>query len=498
MSAAAAEGRAWDGAFALLVGAVALATYVVTLPPSYGDWDVAELQIVTSIFGIAHPPGCPAFTLLGYLFVHAFPFGEPARRLNLMCSIAIAASTSLLYLVARRFDLRPATSVLCALGFAATVVTWQVATRAEVQDVALLFRGLALWFALRWYDRGRLRDLFAAALATGLAGATHGIALLLLPSLALLVIARPGWNRPQALGLVVLGLALGLVPFAYVPLRSAWVDAHGLDPAVALGFPRGMPFWNYDDPSTWPAFWHFVTGADFHVGGGFAGFLDLSRYPSFAQQLSDRIAHAYGYAAVLLALGGAAFLVVTRRLDGIALVLAALLPVPYTESYPDLQQPERYYLFAFWCAAILIGIAFERLAALLELRPQTVGWYALALCLAASFATCAPERAQLFDQPHDFFGPDFVAEVRSFTPDNAIIVSAWGYATSLAYASYVAGTFGHRAVIVGGPDQYLPQLAPWLGRRPLYLISFASDVTIPGWKVRSVKASTYYAYRLTK
>jgi hypothetical protein len=486
-----------DRLVAFAAGGVALATYLGTLPPSYSDWDTAELQTVAAIFGIAHPPGCPAFTLLGYLFVHAFPFGDLAWRLNLMCSLAIAASTSLLYFVARRFGLEPATSAVCSLGFAFALVTWRVATRAEVQDVALLFRALAFWFALRWYDRGFQRDLFCASLATGLACATHGIALLFLPSFALLVDARSKWYRPRSLALVAAGLGLGFLPYAYLPLRSAWIDAHHLDPNVALGLPAGLPIWNYGDPSNWRSFVHFVTGADFHVGGGFAGFVHVTQYPYFAERLGAQMAGAYGVAS-LLAIGGAVVLVATRRAPGIALVLGALLPVPYTESYSDLQQPERYYLFAFWCAAIAIGVGFERLAALFELRTRSLGWYSLGFALTVALATCAPDRAQIFNQRSDRFGPNFAAEVRSFTPDDAIVISDWGYATSLAYSAYVAHTFGHRSIVVGGASQYLSYLQRWLGHRPIYVVGFDSDLRIPGWNVVQVKASTYYAYLLTK
>jgi hypothetical protein len=483
---------------ALGLGIVALAVYVATLPPSYGDWDVAELQTVAAIFGIAHPPGCPAFTLLAYAFVHAFPFGEPAWRVNLLCSLFVAGSVGLLYAVARRFRIGPVTSALCTLGFAFSFVAWHGATRAEVQSLALLLRALALFFGLRWFDRGKPRDLFAMALCTGLAGATHGISAFLLPALAFVVVGRPGWNRPRALALIAGGIAIGLLPFAYLPLRSAWIDAHHIEPTLALGLPPGMPLWNYDDPSNWANFARFVTGADFHVAGGFWGFFDLGRYPYFGQQLVNQVAHAYGYFGALLALGGACLVVLSRRLDGIALVVAALVPVPYTESYSDLQESERYYVLALWCAAIVIGIAFERCAALFELRPRSVGWYAAAVGLAASFATCAPERVNFPLQRSDRFGPDFVGEVRSFTPDDAIVVAAWGYATSLAYAAYVDGTLGHRTVVVGGPTQYLAYVPRWIGRRPVFIVAFDSDLQIPGWNVRLVKSSSYYAYRLTK
>jgi hypothetical protein len=487
-----------DAFVALGLGAVAFAVYVATLPPSYGDWDVAELQTVATIFGIAHPPGCPAFTLLAYAFVHVFSFGEPAWRVKLLCSLCIAGSVGLLYVVARRFGLGRVTSALCALGFAFSFVAWHNATRAEVQSLALLLRALALYFGLRWFDRGTLRDLFSMALCAGFACATHGISALLLPALAFLVVGHSGWNRPRALALIAGGIALGLLPFAYLPLRSTWIDAHHLEPTLALGLPPGMPLWNYDDPSTWPNFVRLVTGADFHVAGGFAGFFDLMRYPYFGQQLGNQVAHAYGYAGTLLALGGACLVVLSRRLDGIALVAAALVPVPYTESYSDLQEPERYYVLALWCAAILIGIAFERSVALFELRPRSVGWYGAAACLVASFATCAPERADFPLQRTDRFGPDFVAEVRSFTPDDAIVLAAWGYATPLAYAAYVDGTLGHRTVVVGGATQYIDYVPRWLGHRPVFIVSFDGDLLIPGWHVQLVKSNVYSAYRLTK
>jgi hypothetical protein len=487
-----------DVALAFAVAACAFGVYVATLPPSFGVWDNAEMQTVTAILGIAHPPGCPAMVLIGYAFVHAFPFGEPAWRLDVMCSLAVAASAALLYVVGRRFGLGRVTAAVCALGFAFALVPWHNATHAEIQDLALLFRVGALYFALRWYDRGDPRDLFAMALAAGLAVATHGIALLLLPVLALLVVARPGWKRPAPAGLIVAGFAAGLLPYVYLPFRSAYVDAHHLDPTVALGLAPGLAFWDYDDPSTFGNFIHFVTGADFHVAGGFAGFVDPLRYPHYVARLGEQIAHAYGWLGTLLSLGGGYMLIASRKLDGIALVLAALLPVPYTESYSDLQESERYYMLAFWCVAIAAGLGFERLAQLFELRANTVGRYAATAALALSFATAAPERAQIVDQRHDTFGPDFTAQVRTFTEDDAILLVAWGYATPLAYASYVDDSLGHRTVIPAGATQYLSYLPGWVARRPVYVIGFDSDLQLPGWKVSRVAVNSYYAYRLTK
>lgn len=489
-----------DTLFAWALGAVALAVYTYSLPPSFAFWDTGELQTVCAILGIAHPPACPAFVLLGWLFVHAVPLGEPAWHVNFMCSVAVAASAGLLYLISRRLGITPLTSAVCALGFAFAAITWKDATRAEVQDVALLFRVLALHFALRWLADGRRRDLFWTALTVGLAGATHGIALLLVPAIVLIVTGRPQWRDPRVLALAAGGIALGLVPYVYLPLRSAYVAAHGLDPTVALGLPRGLPFWDYDHPATWDNFVRVVRASDFDTHSGFAGFIDVARYPAYAAALVHRLAAAYGYVGALLAAVGAFVLIRQHRREGGALVLAALLPVPFTENYSELQDPDRYYLLALWCAAPAIGAAFEFVIALFRADgARSLARFGFTAGLVASFVASSSDRGSILEQRHDDWAPSYVAEVKSYTPDDAIVLADWAYSTPLAYAAYVKHDFGDRIVVVSGPDQYLSDVRRWIGGpRPVYDIAFDSAVSLPGITVVPVKSGSYYAYRFEK
>jgi hypothetical protein len=481
------------------IGVGVLALYVYCLPPSFAFWDTGELQTVCAILGIAHPPACPAFVLLGWLFVHAVPLGEPAWHVNFMCSVAVAAAAGLLYAVARRLGVAPLTAAVCALGFALAPVPWTDATRAEVHDVALLFRVLAFFFALRWLAGGRRRDLFWCALTLGLAGATHGIALLLVPALALVVSGRPGWSRPGALALAAGGVALGLLPYAYLPLRSAYVAAHGFDPTVALGLPRGLPFWDYDHPATWANFLRVVQASDFDTHSGFAGFIDVWRYPAYAAALLRRLGGAYGYAGALLAAIGAVVLVTARRREGGALVLAALLTVPFTETYSELQEPDRYYLLTLWCAAIAIGAGFERVVALFRVDDaRSLGRFGFTAGLVASFVAAGPDRGSILAQRHDDWAPSYVEEVKSYTPDNAIVLADWAYSTPLAYAAYVQHALGHRTVVVSGPEQYVAYVPGWLAHRPVYDIAFDSAVRIPGLTVVPVRSGSYFAYRFEK
>ncbi len=493
--------RAWglatnDGAVATALGAAAFALYVACLPRTFAFWDTGELQTVAAILGIAHPPACPAFVLLGWLAVHVLPFAEPAFAVNLMCSLAVAVPVALLYATLRRFSVPPVVAALCTLGFAVASVPWHDATRAEVQDLALCFRVAALVFALRWAQEGRQRDLFAAGLAAGFALSTHGIAVLLVPALAPLFAAQRRLWRAPALATLAAGVALGLLPYAYLPLRSAAVVAAGLDPTVALGLPPGLPFWNYDDPRTWHNFLRVVTGADFDVHSGFAGFLDLASYPRFAAALVKELVAAYGFVGCALAVAGAVLLVARRRAAGAALVVAALLPVPYTESYNELQDPSRYYLLTLWCSAVAIGLGFELVADLLQLVPRSVGRFAAAAALVASFVAAPRDSGALFAQRNDDGAPRYVGDVIATTPSNAIVVAEWAYSTPLAYAAYVQGRFGNRIVVAAAPKQYAAFYRRWLRRRPVYIVAFSDALSVPGFTLVPLATGYFHEYKL--
>jgi hypothetical protein len=492
-----AGSRALDPCLAAAAALIALGFYLATLPPSFAFWDTGELQTVASILGIAHPPACPAFVLLGWLFAHGLPFGNDAWRVDAMCSLAVASAAGLLYLTARELGASRAAAAVCALGFAFADVTWKDATRAEVQDVALVFRALAFFFALRYARDGAARDFFALALATGLAGATHGISILLVPGLVIVVLTR-GFPGPRLLALGFAGIALGLLPYAYLPLRSGWVYAHRLDPTLSLGLPVGLPFWDYDHPSTWTNFGRVLTGADFDVHSGFAGFGDVAAYGRFGAALVRRTYGAYGYVGCLVAALGAGAFAVRRDPFGIALVVVALLPVPYTESYNELQDPDRYYLFTLWCAAAAMATGFDLLLELFQPSARSPLRFTFLAGLIASFVAAAPDRSSTFAQRNDDAAPRYVADVKTLTPSNAIVLAEWAYSTPLAYAAYVDGTFGNRVVVAAGPTQYLSYVRGWLRTRPVYVVSFDDSLALEGLRVSLVRDGPYYVYQVKR
>src|SRR5437899_3068725 len=95
---------AWEGQpqkekviLAMSLGIAALVVYILTLYPSVGPGDSAELTTVACNLGVAHPPGYPLFTLLAKVFTW-IPVGAVAWRVYLLSAVCDAAAALILML----------------------------------------------------------------------------------------------------------------------------------------------------------------------------------------------------------------------------------------------------------------------------------------------------------------------------------------------------------------------------------------------------------------
>src|SRR4030095_16448683 len=125
------------------------------------------------------------------------------------------------YLLANRVAHSRIAALIAASFFALMPTLWASATIAEVYALNTLLIALTLWFAIRFFDDGRARDLYALALCFGLALTNHRVAFFLL--LCLLVVL---WLRHSVLNtrkIVVASLAflLPLAAYFYIPLRAS-------------------------------------------------------------------------------------------------------------------------------------------------------------------------------------------------------------------------------------------------------------------------------------
>ncbi|MGD8969639.1 MAG: DUF2723 domain-containing protein, partial [Anaerolineae bacterium] len=233
----------------IAVVAIALTTYLRTLAPTitwaHNGADGGDLITAVATQGIPHPTGYPTYLLLGRLFL-LVPWGDQARRLNLMSAVFAALTAGLLYLIVlctfrlfgdRRIALRERLlAAASALAFAFSPLLWSQALIAEVYTLNAFFVALTIALVLRWMEERKRGFLIGAAFAYGLGLGNHLTLSLVGPAIALLVLLRrrllPDGIRHVMV--VIPALLLGLSVYVILPLRAS------RQPAVNWGDPRTL------------------------------------------------------------------------------------------------------------------------------------------------------------------------------------------------------------------------------------------------------------------
>lgn len=299
-----------------LIGGALLLVYAACLPPSASWGDSGELAAVCRTLGIAHPTGYPLYTLLGWLWIHLLPWGEPAWRMNLFSALCAAAAGGILTTVFHRwtaeFSNNDAFAALAGAALAALAVGlaplyWSQAVICEVYAPLAL---AVAWMLLAWQRALAHGRWFGCALAAGCAVMHHRLALALLPGLLLSARARGGarFDARQARA-VALGLALGLLPALYLPLRAL-----------------AKPPLNWGDPST------LTRWAEHLLGAQYAGNLRLELVLRDAGARLWEAPEQYG-AALVIALWGGVLVAARAPRQGAALALLIALPYLVGMSY---------------------------------------------------------------------------------------------------------------------------------------------------------------------
>jgi hypothetical protein len=178
-----------DYLLALIAGLCALVLYLRTLAPGLLFGDSAEFQMAAWLGSFVHPTGYPLYLLLGYIWTHLLPAGDPAWRMNLFSAVWGAVAVGIVYLLASRMVAlcwRPGerpllaarlAALFAAFGVAVTPTFWGQAVIAEVYTlnaafVAAVFLGLTTW-AAQAPDRQSVTPLYWTAVLYGLSLTHH-------------------------------------------------------------------------------------------------------------------------------------------------------------------------------------------------------------------------------------------------------------------------------------------------------------------------------------
>jgi hypothetical protein len=466
-----------------LAFAVPLAIYAASLQSGVDFWDTGELQTVPYILGIAHPSGFPAYVLLGWVWSHAVPFGDPAYRMNLLSAVAMSGAAFALAGALLELAVAPVAACGAALVFAVTRVPWDHAVHADVHPLALAAIAGGFWAALRWDRTGSRPALFGSAAAAGLALAIHSGTVLVVPGIVLAALARRPGLRPAAACIAAGALIVG-AGYAYLPLRSAIVYAQRLDPTLGLGLPPGRPFWDADHPSTWAGFRAEVGGGEFGAVHAISRLVDPAVLRTLPASYGEAAIGDLAGGVLLIALIGAAAVVRRAPAAGLGILGGSLLPVLFVLAYSAESDPERYFLPSYWAVALFLGAGADLLArGGLTVAPRALTFVVGALFLFVVGTNVYTNRGA-FRSGHDNSAQQFIERIVRETPPDAIVVAPWMYATPLAYAAYVQKKLGRRIVVTGWPEDYSAYYPAWLAARPITFVSDDPVLSVPGVRVR--------------
>jgi hypothetical protein len=442
--AAAVAGAAWPS---LAVGALVVVVGWAGLLPGVGYWDTGEFQAVLPVLGTAHPTGYPTYVILGFLAnLVLVPLGEPAFRISVLSLLCIAAAAGLLTGLVRRLGAGTAIAVAVGLGFAATPIAWQNATRADPHTLHVALVALLLVLLVRWEDARRDdptradRWLLGAAVVFGLSVGNHSLTLLLAAPVGLYVLAVD----PRAV------LRPGLV-FRCAALLAATVVLVYLELPLRAG-PFRAPL-VYARPETWDGFWYVVTAEQFRES-----VLDpLADLPGKLADLARLAGQQFGPFAPLVPIALLASALARPRfalLTGSAMAITTLFAASYVNA--DI---ERYYLGPLLWAWAWLGL----LAATIRRRiapepgaapaspeagappaarsPRATSIVALALAAALLVPTglAFDERRVAADRSGSDSAGRWVDAVLLELEPETVLISWWSASTPLWYAQVVEG-----------------------------------------------------------
>lgn len=443
----------FDFYVSVLLALVAFAVYVRTLTPGVLDGDSGEWQYMANILGVPHSTGYPLYILLAKL-VSFLPLGNPAWRVNLFSAICAALSIPIVYLLAKRVAQSRLAGVLSATFFAFMPTVWASATIAEVYALNTFLIALTLFFAIRFFDHERPRDMYWMVLCFGLALTNHRIAFFLAPALLLVIWLRRNMLNLRKLAFASLAFLLPLALYLYIPLRASQLLAEqsrenwDLYPrAQAIVDGKVTAYYNH----TTAGFINLVTALDNRNKLGFENADGQDQTFARLENAWNLLREQIDPFGIALAVVGIVTLV-RRERALTALLLTAGLPIAAVSVVLRAESTRFYFSGAYLVMVLFFAVAVGWLLNSLRERARETNaqatplgnilpglvYYAVILFLAFFPLTALyfnfPRMDQSGNTKYDAYAR---AVLNDNLAQNAVLVAPWEVATPIRYFQYV-------------------------------------------------------------
>lgn len=450
-----------------LAFAIPLLTYALSISHDVASRDLADAQGVAYLLGIPHPTGYPLFVLLGWLFTHAITFGTIAYRMNLFGALCMSFTCLVGVITALRVGAGPVTSLGAFLCFAWARIIWFHGAQADTQDLALLFQAMTLYYLAGWLKHTRTRDIAAAFASWGAALAVHPISLWLLPCVAFAILARVRSLSFSKVALSLLAFVVLLASYAYLPLRSAAIEKHPVDAVQMLAPPAARVYWDTNAPSTQAGFITEVTGAQFGATPLWSSIVNPLNWLGDLRMFYHTVHNAFDIVFVVIAALGALFLLRRQSAICIMLLVAAFSATVTALALSGVEgDPSRYLMLVLWITALFAAAVTVEFTWTVD--PRRMFWALIlignAVHLAIADGGVAATQRAVTSRP-------LITWVARSVPQDAIVVTAWADATSLAYGAYVDRTLAGRTIVASHPIALASHYASWSLREPVYVLT---------------------------
>jgi hypothetical protein len=199
---------------------ITLIIYLLTLPRSVTFEDSGLFILAAKYWGVAHPPGYPLYTSLGYIFSH-LPISTLGFRISLLSAVLGATSAMICYFIFVQLSGRLLLSSFAALVLFTSAIVWSQMIVAEVYPLHLFFICALVYLLVRAQHKEILSSQFVLLFAfmLGLSLTNHW-PLIVLNGPAFLFLCRKEWFTKKNILLFSAGAVVGLFPYLVMYWRS--------------------------------------------------------------------------------------------------------------------------------------------------------------------------------------------------------------------------------------------------------------------------------------
>jgi len=447
----------------ILLAVIALGVYIASLAPAVPVGDSGELITASYIAGVAHPPGYPLYTMLGWVATHLWS-GSPAVIMNFLSALAHAGAVWLIAVLTARLVVPGwprsedrASGLIAGLAAGAALafstVFWEYGLVAEVFALNNLFAAAILLVTIEWYrDRSRVWALASLGILSGLAAAHQQQIIFLAPGLIVLLVA--GWREDHDRKPARHKSTRRAAPDSKVEhfLVSASLIGVGLATYIYLPIAASSePPLNFGDPVTFGRFWRVLRRLDYGSSYQLIPSSERGAYGKNMWLYVESLGRSFTVVGIALAIAGFVYLARRHRIEFWALIAAFATSGPFfvllasSEITTPLTEGilQRFYLLSSVIVAIAIGAGVLYMMALIgSWSPAKAGMIVAATAMIATvgYGALVAFRFDDVDQSDNYVAREYGRDILARLEPNAMLLSRGDHNyTSLVHAQFVEG-----------------------------------------------------------